>query len=156
MTSSRLILVPVDFSPHSEAALIWAARAADCLEAPLLVLHVVHDPESEPGYYARADSSKYVRSMEEIARELLREFLQRVQAENPESPALSNADSRLVIGVPAERILEVAEKEGSQLIVMGSQGRTGLSYLLLGSKAARVVKLSPIPVTIVKASGPEA
>jgi universal stress protein A len=40
------------------------------------------------------------------------------------------------------------------MIVMGSQGRTGLAHLLLGSKAERVVRLSPIPVTIVKAEPP--
>jgi nucleotide-binding universal stress UspA family protein len=37
------------------------------------------------------------------------------------------------------------------MIVMGSQGRTGLSRFLLGSKAQRVVQLAPVPVTIVKA-----
>jgi nucleotide-binding universal stress UspA family protein len=37
------------------------------------------------------------------------------------------------------------------MIVMGSKGRTGLSHILLGSKAEQIVRLSPIPVTIVKA-----
>ena len=37
------------------------------------------------------------------------------------------------------------------MIVMGSQGRTGLAHVLLGSKAEQVVRLAPIPVTIVKA-----
>ncbi len=54
------------------------------------------------------------------------------------------------MGLPATRILEVAHALGAQLIVMGSRGRTGLSHLLLGSKAQRVVQLSRIPVTIVK------
>ena len=54
-------------------------------------------------------------------------------------------------GDTRDRILEVAEKSGAQQIVMGSLGRSGLSHLLLGSKAQRVVQLSPIPVTIVKA-----
>ena len=48
------------------------------------------------------------------------------------------------------RILEVAEKLEAIMIVVGSQGRTGLPHLLLGSKAERVAQLSPIPVTIVK------
>jgi len=38
------------------------------------------------------------------------------------------------------------------MIVMGSQGRTGLAHALLGSKAEQVVRLSPIPVTIVKSN----
>ena len=54
-------------------------------------------------------------------------------------------------GIPGSRILEAAESADASLIVMGSRGRTGLPHLLLGSKAERVVQLSPIPVTIVKA-----
>ncbi len=57
----------------------------------------------------------------------------------------------LVVGVPVRRILEVAERIEARLIVMGSRGRTGLSRLLLGSKAQSVVQLAPMPVTIVKA-----
>ena len=48
------ILVPVDFSPHAEAALVHAANLAECLQRPLVVLHVVHDPGEMPGYYARS------------------------------------------------------------------------------------------------------
>ena len=69
--------------------------------------------------------------------------------------AIAHARTRLVIGVPSGRILEVAEDEGARMIVMGSLGRTGLPHLFLGSKAQRVAQLSPIPVTIVKAA-PEA
>ena len=50
------------------------------------------------------------------------------------------------------RILEVIDKSGTSLVVMGSQGRTGLDHLMLGSKAEQVVRLSPVPVMIVKAS----
>ena len=48
-----VILVPVDFSAHSQAALVFAAQLAKHLDASLLVLHVVHDPAEEPGYYKR-------------------------------------------------------------------------------------------------------
>ncbi|MGB5535376.1 MAG: universal stress protein, partial [Thiogranum sp.] len=60
----------------------------------------------------------------------------------------------LVVGLPVNRILEVAKKSDASMIVMGSQGRTGLAHALLGSKAEQVVHLSPIPVTIVKADKP--
>ena len=56
-----------------------------------------------------------------------------------------------MVGLPVNRILEVAKKSDARMIVMGSQGRTGLKHALLGSKAEQVVHLSPIPVTIVKA-----
>ncbi|MHC4941231.1 MAG: universal stress protein, partial [Planctomycetota bacterium] len=86
MVKKQPVLVPVDFSVHSEAALLWAAENAG--GAPLLVLHVVHDPESAPGYYARANESDHLRSMEEIAQQLLAEFLERVRSEHSTLPAL--------------------------------------------------------------------
>ena len=45
------ILVPVDFSRHSEAALLKACELAECSGNPILVLHVIHDPAEMPGYY---------------------------------------------------------------------------------------------------------
>ena len=65
------ILVPVDFSAHSAAALELAAELADRLDAPLLVLHVLHDPAAAPGYYADVDREGQVASLEDRAREML-------------------------------------------------------------------------------------
>ncbi|NNL65450.1 MAG: universal stress protein [Myxococcales bacterium] len=149
-TAQRPVLVAIDFSPFSERALLWAARAARGFGAPLVVLHVVHDPASEPGYYQRAaGGDEPLQRIEEAAAEMMTEFLDRIDREHPE--LLADADRRLVIGVPVTRILEVAADVGAELIVMGSHGRTGLSHLMLGSKALSVAQLSPVPVTIVKA-----
>jgi nucleotide-binding universal stress UspA family protein len=49
---------------------------------------------------------------------------------------------------PAEGIVETAEKQGCDLIVMASHGRRGLSRMFLGSQAAKVVTLSKVPVLI--------
>ncbi len=144
------ILVPVDFSPHSAAALVWAARLGDCLAAPLIILHVAHDPESAPGYYVRSKRKKHLRRMEEAAAEMMKEFLAQVAKDNSGSKRLQGAESMLVLGLPVTRILEVADRIDASQIVMGSQGRTGLPHLLLGSKAERIAQLSPVPVTIVK------
>ena len=148
---TRPILVAVDFSDYSAKALIWAAGMSECLEAPLLVLHVVHDPESAPGYYKHSKKwRKHLVRMEEAAAEMMDEFVDRLRRDHPETPELQSPDTKLVVGLPVTRILEVAEKTHAQMIVMGSQGRTGISHLLLGSKAEKVAQLAPIPVTIVK------
>jgi len=152
--ASGPVLAAVDFSPHSEAALLWAAEAARRFDAPLLVLHVVHDPEAAPGYYARAENEGHLRRLEDSARAMLDEFLRRMRRDHPEVSDVKECRSELAVGLPASRILEVAKLGGARMIVMGSQGRTGLAHLLLGSKAERVVQLSPIPVTIVKAELP--
>ena len=58
----------------------------------------------------------------------------------------------LVVGTPVSRIIEVAEKRQANMIIVGSHGRTGLSRALIGSKAERLVRLSPIPVIVIKSS----
>lgn len=144
------ILVPVDFSAQSEAALVQAARLAGCLEVPLIVLHVVHDPGTMPGYYAKVSKKKFLTHIEDAAREMLDEFLATVRKKEPESKALKSAKSVLVLGLPVTRILEMAKKQEAGMIVMGSKGTTGLKHLLVGSIAEQIVHLAPIPVTVVK------
>jgi nucleotide-binding universal stress UspA family protein len=148
------VLVAVDFSKDSEVALVWACRYATLLDTALTVLHVVHDPGEAPGYYRRGKQDA-LRPMEDVAREMLEEFLVKARENYPEVATVAKMDTKLVRGIPASRILEMAASVGAGQIVMGSRGRTGLPHLLLGSKAERVVQLSPVPVTIVKAEIPE-
>jgi nucleotide-binding universal stress UspA family protein len=145
------ILVPVDFSAHSAVALQCGADLAEALKVPLLVLHVVHDLGEAPGYYSVKGRGKQLRRMEDVAADMLDEFLQEARKEHRKHQSLENAETVLVVGLPVNRILEIAKKFDARMIVMGSQGRTGLAHALLGSKAEQVVHLSPIPVTIVKA-----
>ena len=148
--TGRPLLVPVDFSAYSEAALLLASDLADGLGARLVVLHVVHDPLNMPGYYARMTRKKTLTLMEDIAAEMLDEFMTKVAMRNPERKALQKPELLLVKGIPVTRILQVAEKEKARMIVMGSQGATGLKHLLLGSVAEQVLGLAKLPVTIVK------
>ncbi|MCP5229573.1 universal stress protein [Accumulibacter sp.] len=144
------ILVPVDFSSHSEAALLLASDIADGLGSKLLVLHVVHDPQNMPGYYARMASKKTLTRMADIAGEMLDEFMAKVRKRHPARKALHGAEVLLVTGIPVTRILQVIEKEKASMVVMGSKGATGLRHLLLGSVAEQVLGLAKLPVTIVK------
>ena len=52
------ILVPVDFSPHSQSALVFACDLAERIKASLVILHVVHDPGEAPGYYDKMRKKK--------------------------------------------------------------------------------------------------
>ena len=83
---------------------------------------------------------------------MMDEFLEKIRDEHPDLIPLKNASPLLVIGTPVTRIIEIAKKENAKMIFVGSHGRTGLSHLLVGSKAERVVQLSPIPVVVVKTS----
>ncbi len=150
-SSKQPILVPVDFSIHSEAALIKACEMAECMKLPVVVLHVVHDPGDMPGYYAKISKKKSLVRIEDLAMEMFEDFLQEVKKRHPELRVLQKTKTMLVIGLPVTKILQVIEKLNASMVVMGSQGRTGLKHVLLGSKAEQIVRLSPVPVTIVKA-----
>lgn len=147
--SSSPILVPVDFSPHSRAALEFAACLSAELNAPIVILHVVHDPGEAPGFYAGRQKEDRPIKLEDKATQMMEEFLSSVVKDNPGFDR-SRTRSVLKVGLPVTRILEISELEKASMIVMGSRGRTGISHILLGSKAEQVVRLSPIPVTIVK------
>jgi nucleotide-binding universal stress UspA family protein len=144
------LLVAVDFTPYSEEALIFASQLAEKLKSQLLVVHVIHDPAEAPGFYAqKGKKKKFLQTMEEAAEEMMTEFLAKMRKDHPDQLSIKEAVPLLVVGTPVTRILEIAERKQASMIIIGSHGRTGLSHLLVGSKAERVVQLSPIPVTVV-------
>ena len=145
------VLVPVDFSPDAEAALIKACELAECMKAVVKVLHVVHDPGDMPGYYSSLAKKKHLVRIEDSAQEMLDEFVKNVAKQHPGLKCLKKAEKILIVGIPVTRILQVAERDAPEMIVMGSKGRTGLKHYMLGSKAEQVVRLSDTPVLIVKA-----
>jgi len=151
--NKNTLLVAVDFTTYSEEALLFAADLAECTDAKLLVLHVIHDPAEAPGFYApKGKKKKYISSMVDAANEMMDEFMKKMRNAHPNIAPLTKANQLLVIGTPVTRIIEIAKKKKAKMIFVGSHGRTGLSHLLVGSKAERVVQLSPIPVVVVKTS----
>lgn len=151
-----IILTPVDFSDHSRAALVTASKLAQMTSALLVVLHVVHDPGEMPGYYSKLVKKKRATRMQDIAAEAFDDFMADTTDEHPGLDALSDAERLMVIGLPVTRILEVVKHLKPMMVVMGSQGRTGLKNLIIGSKATQVMQLCPVPVTIVKKAGSRA
>jgi nucleotide-binding universal stress UspA family protein len=148
--TERMILVPVDFSQHSQAALIHACEMAEAVPATLIALHVVHDPGEMPGYYSKLIKKKGAGRIQDDASAAFGEFLERAADARPDLKLLRETDQVMVIGLPVTRILEVIEELNPWLVVVGSQGRTGLKQMLIGSKAAQIIQLCPVPVTVVK------
>ncbi len=146
----RPILVPVDFSPHSEAALLKACEFAECYNSPIVVLHVVHDPGDMPSYYSRIAKKKQLVRVEDIAADMFSEFIQSIKKKNPDNKMLKKIKTMLVKGIPVTRILQVVDKVDATMVVMGSLGRTGIERVFLGSKAEQIVRQSPVTTTIVK------
>ena len=147
----RPILVPVDFSSSSRNALLFAGQLANCVGAPLLVLHVVHDQNHKPGLYTNNRNRSSIRPMEDVAADMLEEFIEDVRRNDSHADVLASLRTLLVNGLPAQRIEEISVRENVALIIMGTHGRSGLSRLASGSVAADVVMRSSVPVTVVKA-----
>ncbi len=150
----KVVLVPVDFSVHSERALAYASELAEALPAALIALHVIHDPGEMPGYYSKLIKKRRVARIEDIAAEAFDKFIDSLTDSMPQLGSLNNAMRLMVIGLPVTRILEVVEIVDPFTVIVGSKGRTGLQHALLGSKASQLVQLCPVPVTVVKNRAP--
>lgn len=144
----KRILAPVDYSPCSRVALRFAAELAQRLGAVLDVVHVWDRPSYVSDVVmTRSDPlspKSLIVMIEENARRDLDQFLQ-----SAELPAGNAPISRLVSGDPASAILHELKVGHYDLIVIGTHGRTGLTHVLLGSVAEKLVRLSPAPVLTV-------
>ncbi len=143
------ILVPFDFSEHSEKACGWAIAMAEKWRARILLLHVAPRPTYPPvligGHFNAADFEEGLRADAEAR---TKAFVEKT----PHGRVL--IDVKALIGEPAFDICKIAEDEPYDLVIMGSHGRTGLGHMLVGSVAERVVRLSPCPVLVVGKKAP--
>ena len=149
MRQHRRILHASDFSRASAAAFRHAMRLARDQRGELILVHVVPDvaPLAVPEIGAAASLEAY-RSLQRAARREAHASLTSLVAAARKEGVPVHA--RVAEGVPHKAIVRVARREGADLIVMGTHGRTGLSRLLLGSVAARVIALAPCPVLTVR------
>jgi nucleotide-binding universal stress UspA family protein len=142
------ILVPTDFSEPSEAALDYAVAMATRFGASLHLIHVIDDDRMVTGMDGVAGFVPEAPNVEGATR----------VAEARLAGVLSSADrarfyttSLVLHGSPPRTIAETALDMRADLIVMGTHGRTGLTHVLLGSVAERVVRNAPCPVLTVHA-----
>lgn len=142
------ILFPTDFSPSSQQAQNYACVLAEKFSAELHALHVVPDPMPIPGPEGSWILPDY--SVPKIVHEAELELAVRME------PALTG-DVTVVrsvqIGKPVLAIVDYAKEHEIDLIVIGTHGHTGLSHLLLGSVAEKVVRLATCPVLTVHPRG---
>ena len=146
MSRSRRILHPSDFSRASGAAFTKAVGLAKADRAELIVAHVLTPalPIAGEGYM----SPKVYEEIEASARAAARKQLDALVAKARAAGA--RAKGLLLEGVPHERIARAAKAHRTDLVVMGTHGRTGLARFFLGSVAERVVATSAVPVMTVR------
>lgn len=141
------ILVPIDFSPCSEAAIDQAMTIAERFGATVDLLHVWR-----PGPFTFGVDSPPT-SLSAIAftdiGERMKVYLGRVESRR------LRVRARLETGNVGRTIVDLVSRDGYDLIVMGTHGRTGVAHRLLGGVTDHVVRRAPCPVVTVRAP-PEA
>jgi nucleotide-binding universal stress UspA family protein len=142
------ILVPVDFSTHSQRSVSHAKELAALYGARLQLLHVFERPVY-PSFYA-LDRDNFLRQMTEIEDTAV-EHLRRIFKESA-GPKVS-AEFHLIEGRASTDITDFANCNDSDLIVIATHGLTGIKRLFLGSVAEKVIRRAKRPVFVVKAFG---
>jgi nucleotide-binding universal stress UspA family protein len=143
----RRILYPSDFSPASRPASKRAVELARALRSQLLIVHVMGPlPTIGEGYITPETVERLLQSQRLLAQRQLRALVTRAKAAGVRASGLL-----VETGMPHEQIVRVARRKRADMIVMGTHGRSGLTRLLLGSVAARVIATAKCPVLTVHA-----
>jgi nucleotide-binding universal stress UspA family protein len=149
MTRFNKILVPIDYSTHSEEAIRTAVDLAKRYSAPITLVNVYEPIDRlmpEAYWFLTPDQEARV----------LAAFKERLEKTEKQLHDMGAKDvaSQLLEGPIAPKIVDYARDRGFDLIVMGTHGRTGVKHFVLGSVAERVLRIAPCAVLVVKA--PEA
>ena len=140
----RSILVPVDFSDCSLAGLRYAVRFAKEVGARIIVLHVTDlGPVMMTSGRGEYDSPGYMEAARRRCGDRMKDFLKRVSFDDVP------VDASAVVGYCPGAIYEAAAKEGADLIIISTHGRTGLRRTFIGSVAEGTVRHAACPVLVV-------
>lgn len=140
MVSWNRILVPTDFSETSQAAVRQGVELARERGAGLILLYV--------GDALSQVATEFPIGLDASIADAERERLLRVIS--PADQVAVHPEFVMCTGAPAEEIVRCAAEREVDLIVMGTHGRGGVSHLLLGSVAEKVIRTAPCPVLIIR------
>jgi nucleotide-binding universal stress UspA family protein len=141
---AKRVLVPVDGSEQAEQACQFVVE--EFPETELILLHVINPAEA--GYSAQASIPSFSEEWYEQAQAHAEELFDDIE-ELADGTDVT-LERAIEVGKPVRTIVDYAEGEGVDHIVMGSHGRSGVARILLGSVAESVVRRSPVPVTVVR------
>ena len=141
------ILVPVDGSETSKRGLMEACRLAKDQDARLRCLHVIDEQYLTVNYMGVMFMPDLIDRLRDNGKEILKEASEQARTGGlkVESVLRESAERRV-----SDMIIDEAKTWAADLIVMGTHGRRGFSYLALGSDAESVVRNSPVPVLLVR------
>jgi nucleotide-binding universal stress UspA family protein len=145
----KRILVPIDFSDASRAALEAAAELAKRFSAKVALFHAY----PVPGYtFPDGSFVASTKMMEELSEQANRHLVEWKTL--AEGMGVGPVETATAVGEPAYEIVTFAKEQDVDLIVLGTHGRTGLQHALMGSVAERVVRKAACPVLTVRPPKP--
>jgi nucleotide-binding universal stress UspA family protein len=140
------VLVPIDGSKHSTEGLRVASHFAKTNKAKILILNVIPSVADVDLELSASDRDRLLESLKRRGEDLLGKAKDQMKA-----AGVTDISTVLVTGdSPAQEIVAFAEKEKTDLIVIGSKGKSATARFLLGSVASKVVKYSHCCVYVVK------
>jgi universal stress protein A len=146
MANQKSIIVPIDFSELSEAALPWARRMAAVLDAEIRCVFVVEHPH----FYGSLDMTTPIAipTAEEIAESVKGQLSSFVDEHfDGLQPA---AKGQVLIGRPADKIVDYARDCNAAMIIMTTHGYGGVKHVLLGSTTESVLRHAECPVLSIR------
>jgi nucleotide-binding universal stress UspA family protein len=144
MPAINKILCAVDFSSHSKDVAEHARLFAKSLGAEVIVVYAAPSLSQYVGFHVPTAS------IETLVGEIVTGAEKTMEAFVSENFADINASGRVVTGYAAEEILDVAEAEKVDMIIIGTHGRKGIDRILFGSVAEKVVKSASMPVLTIR------
>lgn len=149
MAHFRKILIPTDLSEDSQGAMNIALDLAQRYGARLTLLHVY-----QPPLYSLPPDAVMLAATTELANQVteLQGNLDALKA-NLMAQGVSDVVTHIAQGDPHDEIMRELREAGHDLLVMATHGRSGLSHMLLGSVAEKLVRHAPCPVLTVRGVG---
>ncbi len=146
MNEFKKILIPTDGSENTKAAITQGLELARVMGSEVTALYVV-----DQASFVNFPMDSQVVSIYSLLEKEGKDAVDYVVNEGHKLDV--KVTPKVVEGSPAKKIVD--EAEDYDLVVMGTLGRTGISKLLLGSVAERVVRFAPCPVLVVRAEAPK-
>lgn len=145
MSEIKKILCPIDLVYTNTATIDTARTFAKAFNAEILLLNVAHSCTHLESYdTASSLLPKLCEDIKSTADKELKAFADKYSAD-------VRISTRVVTsGKPADVIVEIAQNENFDLIIMGSAGRPAMDRFLFGSVAEKVTKMSLVPVTTIR------
>jgi nucleotide-binding universal stress UspA family protein len=141
------VVIGIDHSPHSDAAIAWVKRATWPAESKFWLVSAV--PIEAGAYvYAEAGGFSGLETMQQEQMTAHRELTG--TAERDLRASGLTVETRVELGDPRELLVRTADAVGADLVVVGSHGRTGLPRLVMGSVASYVVSHAHCDVMVIK------